>query len=350
MSSSQIASLDQVARVSRSRIDGGPSDGNRVIDVTLMDGFAFRVLPDRGLDIGAAWCASGDGRLVPISWTSKLGEETPPLDYPTGHAWITRFSGGLLTTCGIDNIGPASEGVGLHGSFSHRQACDVSVERSVGPVGTLGSGDSGDSAGSAGSVDDANAVRVTIRGVIDDADALSRHLRVRRTITSSTGSARITVVDAVENLGPKAEPIPLLYHCNFGYPLWTEGTTVSFPEGTKVVPRDSDAAADLNTSAFPGTETGQMERVYEQCVPTGFSSARILSPATSLAVDIRWSGETLDRCIQWIHPGSGVSALGVEPSNASVLGRAHDRAEGRLPMLEPGATKTFWVEISATAL
>jgi Domain of unknown function (DUF4432) len=329
MSREQIASLDQVARVSASRLDGGPADGMRVLDVALMGGFSFRVLPDRGLDIGATWCASGDGRMVPVSWTSKLGEDQPPLDVAAGDAWITRFSGGLLTTCGIDNVGPTSEGVGLHGSFSHRKASEVSTQRTVGPNGV---------------------VEVTIRGVIDDADALYRHIRIHRTITATTGKASITVLDVVENLGVVDEPIPVLYHCNFGYPFWSNGASVAFPEGTTTVPRDADAAADLNTTDFPGAAPGRRERVYEQCVPAGSATARIQSPATKLAVEVRWSGESLDRCIQWIHPGAGVSALGIEPSNASVLGRAHDRAEGRLPMLGAGQTKTFWVEISASAL
>jgi hypothetical protein len=325
----QIASLDQVARVSASRLDGGPADGMRVIDVTLYGGLSFRVLPDRGLDIGAAWCASGDGRLVPISWTSRLGEAQAPLDYPAGNAWITRFTGGLLSTCGIDNVGPSSEGVGLHGTFSHRKASGVTTKRTACPDGV---------------------VTVTIAGVIDDADALRRHIRIYRTITSSTAAASVTVRDVVENLGAIEEPIPMLYHCNFGFPLWTNGASVQFPENTQVVPRDTDAQANLNTTDFPGTSLGSAERVYEQCLPAGSGVAHIQSPASRLAVDVRWSGETLNRCIQWIHPGNGVSALGIEPSNSSVLGRAHDRAEGRLPLLAPGQSTTFWVEISASAL
>jgi hypothetical protein len=323
MSEEQIASLDQIARVSASRLDGGPADGMRVIDIALLGGLSFRVLPDRGLDIGAAWCASGDGRLLPISWTSRLGEDQPPLDNPSGKAWINRFTGGLLTTCGIDNVGPASENVGLHGSFSHRKAAQVTTTRTVISPGV---------------------VQVAITGVIDDADALRRHIRIRRTITASTGAA------SVENLGVAEEPIPLLYHCNFGYPFWSEGSTVTFPQGTKAIPRDADAAADSNTFDFPKTGLGVSERVYEQCVPVGSAFARIESPASRLAVDVRWSGETLNRCIQWMHPGAGISALGIEPSNASVMGRAHDRNEGRLPVLAAGQSATFWVEVSASAL
>jgi hypothetical protein len=189
-----------------------------------------------------------------------------------------------------------------------------------------------------------------IGGVIDDADALCRHIRVRRTISSSTETASVTVLDVVQNLGVGDEPIPVLYHCNFGFPFWTEGASVSFPEGTQALPRDNDAAAEANTTDFPGTGLGRAERVYEQCLPTGSAVVRIDSPASRLAVEVSWSGETLDRCIQWIHPGAGVSALGIEPSNASVLGRAQDRAEGRLPVLAPGESKEFWVQVRASAL
>ena len=54
-----------------------------------------------------------------------------------------------------------------------------------------------------------------------------------------------------------------------------------------------------------------------------------------LEVVVTWTG--LDRLHQWTHPGVG--ALGIEPANCSVLGRAHDRAEGRLPVLAPGESR-----------
>jgi hypothetical protein len=49
----------------------------------------------------------------------------------------------------------------------------------------------------------------------------------------------------------------------------------------------------------------------------------------------------------WIDRAPGVYALGLEPANCSVLGRAHDRAEGRLPFLEPGAERTTRIAVTA---
>jgi hypothetical protein len=39
--------------------------------------------------------------------------------------------------------------------------------------------------------------------------------------------------------------------------------------------------------------------------------------------------------------------LGIESANCSVLGRAHDRAEGTLPFLEPGRERTTRIVVTA---
>ena len=53
------------------------------------------------------------------------------------------------------------------------------------------------------------------------------------------------------------------------------------------------------------------------------------------------------RLWQWIEPTLGV--IGIEPANCSLLGRAHDRAEGRLPELAPGETRDSTLEIAVEA-
>ena len=45
----------------------------------------------------------------------------------TGRRWGDHWAGGLVTTCGLSNVGAASDGHGLHGTYSHRRARDVSV-------------------------------------------------------------------------------------------------------------------------------------------------------------------------------------------------------------------------------
>jgi hypothetical protein len=54
----------------------------------------------------------------------------------------------------------------------------------------------------------------------------------------------------------------------------------------------------------------------------------------------------LPRLWQWVDPAAGVCALGIEPANCFVLGRAHDRAEGRLPFLEPGQARRTRIAVT----
>jgi hypothetical protein len=55
----------------------------------------------------------------------------------------------------------------------------------------------------------------------------------------------------------------------------------------------------------------------------------------------------LPRLWQWVDPKPGVHALALEPANCSVLGRAHDRAEGTLPFLEPREERSTRIAITA---
>ena len=60
---------------------------------------------------------------------------------------------------------------------------------------------------------------------------------------------------------------------------------------------------------------------------------------------LRWEAASLPRFHQWVHPAPGIAALGLEPANCSVLGRAADRAAGRLPVLEPGEERVTRLEV-----
>ena len=53
----------------------------------------------------------------------------------------------------------------------------------------------------------------------------------------------------------------------------------------------------------------------------------------------------MPRMWQWVHPAPGLGVLGLEPANCSVLGVAHDRAEGRLPALAAGEERRTRLEI-----
>ena len=214
------------------------------------------------------------------------------LDLAAGRLGGMRFSFdapyGLMFTCGLGNVGVASEGQPQHGRYRTLAAQDVDSDRNA--------------AGGR---------------VVDGA------LELMRKVTVSGVAVR--VADSVRNTGSADEPAPLLYHVNL---LWD---TVS-SDADEVLPRDDDARA------FGWRELGPPgpERVYEH-VGASFATAAF----GNLSILVRSS---LPRLWQWIDPSLGV--LGLEPANCSVLGRAHDRAVARLPFLAPGETRASMVEIA----
>ena len=266
------------------------------IDVRVYGGIELRIYPDRGLDLGAAWF-----RGFPLAWISPVGEGGARAD-----DWRAAWGGGLVTTCGLDNVGRASEGIGLHGTYTFLEAADVETARS----------------------DD----RVVVRGRIDE----PRGLQVERTISTALGEGRVEIADRTVNVADTPLEAPLLYHVNLGWPLWDEGARVK-TDAAEVVPRDEDAEAGPWAEApVPADEP---ERVYEH---VGATQATVTNEARGLHVTVE---SNLPRLWQWIDPA--VYALGIEPANCSVLGRAHDRAEGRLPFLQPGEARETRIAITA---
>ena len=246
---------------------------------------AVDVLPERGLDLGVARLGS-----TPFAWISPLGI------VPWQGDFARSFGGGLMTTCGLRNAGVPSEGQPQHGWYSSQAAREVEI----------------------------GAARAS--GRVLDGEIPGATLELRRELTVTDTGVRID--DVTSNLGPWDEPAPLLYHVNLRW----DALDI---DSSEVVPRDDDArAGDWRSEGPPGPE-----RVYEHLGATR---------AVVVVDDVRVTVTSdLPRLWQWIHPAYGV--LGIEPANCSVLGRAHDRAEGRLPTLAAGASRSSTLEISVEA-
>ncbi len=291
-------------------VSNGPAAGCRAIDLRVPEGIDLRLLPNRGLDAGDAWFGG-----VKLSWTSPVGE-TAAVD----RDWMKSFGGGLMVTCGLRNVGVPSEGQGQHGEFTFHRAEVTAVER----VGEA----------------------FEVRGRIAEVDALGYHVEVRRTWRTHMGEGRVELEDVVINRGRETAPALQLYHVNLSAPLWSESSRVSL-DASATRPRDADAAPHA-WDVCPGVVPGAAERVYEHDVrpgTDGWCSATVHGPG--LELEVRWDAATMPRLWQWIHPAPGLEVLGLEPANCSVLGAAHDRAEGRLPELAPGEERRSRLEIRA---
>ena len=181
---------------------------------------------------------------MPLAWVSGVGERGPLGGRLRDDDWLRGFGGGLVATCGLRNVGAASEGHGLHGEIAHQPARDVRVARWI----------------------DGEQVVVSASGAVAEISALGHRLELERTWTTRTGEGRLELVDVTRNLGPDPEPAPLLYHVNLGAPLWSAGATLELDAST-TTPRDDDAVEPWDHALQP--LAGARERVFEHDVAAG---------------------------------------------------------------------------------
>ncbi|WP_181408973.1 DUF4432 family protein [Schumannella soli] len=322
----------------------GPADPARVIAVKLFDGLDVEVLPGRGFDVGDVRLAG-----VPLSWISPVADARP-LPSPGGGAWLERFTGGLIATCGLRNIGPARDGQGLHGDLGQRPARVLGIERGVEAAAEGG------------------RVWARLRAEIDDAAVFGASLRVHRTLTVSSSVAadgrpehRVDLIDEVENLGAGVTPVSLLYHVNLGAPAVLPGTRVEV-SAARTAARDPHPEVP-DWSTLPTPVDVLTEAVFEhhdvEVDDEGFAHARVLAASAPVSGDVRggadragdvragadphggpaheidvaWSAATLPRLFQWALPTRDRWALGIEPANAPLFGSDRDAPHAGAPLL-----------------
>lgn len=163
------------------------------------------MLPGRGMDI--AWASY---KSTPVSFNAKTAVVAPAYYDPNGTQWLRSFFGGLLTTCGLSNVGKPSERthnflgnqeIELHGLISNSASDLVSVSESW----------------------NGNDLVISVSGRVKEAETFGEYLVLSRTISTVAGENRLFLKDTIENLSPYEAPVMLLYHINAGYPLLDGG-------------------------------------------------------------------------------------------------------------------------------
>ena len=190
-----VGSVEQVGGVRDFTFNDGKMKGVRAIEINTGK-VRFTVLPDRCMDIAQAYYKENA-----VAWLSKTGITAPAFYEKDGANWLRGFYGGLITTCGLRNIGKAVGEHGLHGRIANTPATKVSVF--------------------ADWVGDDYVMRVS--GEMRESSVFSENLVLKRTITAKLFAEEFTVEDTIVNEGFKDENIALCYHCNFGYPLVRDG-------------------------------------------------------------------------------------------------------------------------------
>jgi len=333
-----IGRIEPIGGVKRFRISEGPASGVEMIQVRTGAGLTYYLNSTRALDISLAEFCS-----VPLSWHA-INEEIHPA-YFDGRSieWLRTAVGGLLMTCGLTQVGSpcddAGESLGLHGRVHHIPARQVVAEGNW----------------------EGDEYTIRVRGIVEETRIFGEHIRMTREITTRIGDNKIIINDLVENTGFQSTPHMILYHFNFGFPLLSKDTEIKFPS-KKIIPREKDVSME-NYNRWQPPDVGFQERVYyheelEVSSSEGkkrkMASVFIRNPqfpgifnnkAIPISVRLSWDTSTLPKLVQWKMPGAGTYVLGVEPANCYVEGRVKERERGTLVMLEPGNTKSYFLEV-----
>lgn len=323
----RVGDIDQVAGVRRVRLQDGPEDGVVALEVRTGGGLSYSVLASRTLDVSAAEL---DG--VPLGWRTGAGDIHPAYVSRT-NGWNHGWFGGLLATCGLDNVGNA--GQDELGSFAQHGHINGLAARNVG-YGARWEGD---------------RYLIWIEGELRQKDAWmpgTYDVVLRRRVESELGGRTIRIRDEVENMSRAAAPLLLLYHVNFGWPLLApESVVVSRSRSVRPA-----AGGEHDASAFavapPLAEHRSQVFAHELIADSeGMGEAAILNERLGVGVALRFPLAELPYMAQWKALVAGRYVLALEPTNQRGGNRLRQREAGTMPTIAAGAVKTFHLEMTA---
>ncbi len=314
----RVGHISQVGGLKLYTLSDGRAAGVRAADFRTAAGLDFTVLLDRGMDISEARYKG-----MSLCWRSPAGDAAPSFYDARGAEWLWTFFGGLLTTCGLTQIGPPNadgdEELGLHGRVSTAPAEKVSFTEEW----------RGDH------------LALEVSGVVREARLFGPCLEMRRTIRARGDGAGLELRDRIVNAGARPTPFMLLYHINAGFPLLDDGVEVLLPT-TRVEPRDAEAEDGKERFAeIHGPVSGYKEKVYfhtMQADADGWVTCALINRRLNggLGLRLRYRLAELPVLTQWKMLGDREYVLGIEPGNGPVIGRSAARAAGSLVELEVG--------------
>ena len=197
--------MQQLAYVRKVIVQEGRANGLRATEVKNGD-LRFVVLADKCLDI-----AELEYKGINISFISKPGLNGRNEFDTRKEEALRSIMGGLLFTCGLQNIGVACTSGGveypMHGHIRTTPAEHLSSD-------AYWNGDD---------------YILEVKGEMRESHLFGANLVLRRTIRSVYGSGKLEIMDEVENQAAEEADLMLMYHCNFGYPFLRQGTRVVLP-------------------------------------------------------------------------------------------------------------------------
>lgn len=320
----RTGTLAQVARVDRLVEEEGPARGARRIRIVTGGGLEAEVHPDRALDLGQVTY-----RGVPVAWMSPTGMVAPGLTESRGQAWLRSFGGGLLATCGLDSFGPATTDDGVE----YPQHGRIGVVPSTVTRAEVRGGE------------------LVVSGTVRQASVFGENLVLERTWSADLGGTTLRLRDVVRNEGATDAGHMILYHVNVGWPLLDESAHLDLPS-REVNPRDANARSGAGRwHQIEEPQPGYREQVFgHDFRDNGTAVVAVDNARVDTRLELRFDTGTLPALHQWKMSGEGHYVMGLEPVNVNTFaGRAGARATGMLPILKPGRSVSYAIDIALSS-
>lgn len=301
----KLGNIDQLAGIRETKLLRGRGEDIQLAEFYNAAGLRFSVVPDRCMDL---WDLSYKG--INLCFQSKNGLTSPQAYAAANGEFAEQWPGGMLVTCGLDNVGGhASEGgiFPTHGRTSHVPAKNFGTN-------TFWDGD--------------NYV-LRAAGEIHQTKMFSRHLSIRRTIETGLNDKVIKLHDVITNFEAEDEPYMLLYHFNFGYPLLSADSRVVTSKAT--VSPLNDMSHDPGNMMEP--VDGRGEELYFYTGLGDRACGVIYNEVLELGAYIAWDTKNLPNFLEWKNMKSHDYVLGIEPCNTCGLNRDDATKAGKIAVL-----------------
>ncbi len=325
----RVGNMDQIAGIRLVQFDDGNERPVRAALFHTGSGLEFTVMLDRCLDIAAA---SFQGKAM--GWRSSTGDVAPQYFETEGLRPLRSFTGGLVTTCGLINVGSPAEGSelngnGLHGRIGNIPARNIKVTQEW----------------------QGNDYVLSVSGSMRETRLFGENLVLTRTVSTKLGSRSFSIEDVLTNDSFAPQPFQLLYHCNIGWPALDEGSEMASPSAS-IAPRDGEAVnGQENWWKCDAPTSNYAEKVYYhdmQAAKDGSVTCAILNngfeEGNGFGVYVKFNKNELPRFTHWKQMGEQAYVTGFEPCTCGVQGWAVDKQHGLLHSLKPGESRTFHLE------
>ena len=293
-----VGDLRQIASVRRFVLAEGAETGIETLAFSTGGGLDFWVTAGRMLDIATlSW------RGVQLGWQSPAGLR-PPAAGSDGRRFNSGF-GGFLNSCGFDHIRQPAEGLPLHGSAPFTPARLTAY----------------------GAAWDLEEPLLFCEGEIVAWTYDRGGYRLHRRIEAPIGKSALRILDSVASIGPDPLPVLALYHFNLGYPL--------IGDGTQALLYGKPVGGPLTTP--------EREVVPPSLWRADGDRAICRVEGAGMSVEFCWRTDTLPWLQLWRDLRPGVGAFSVEPCS---VGRAADGANEGSPLLAPGESRDFAIDVT----